>query len=265
MAKQPFGVLILHGFTSSLDCVRGVDVAFRALGIPTRMPALRGHGAASPEALRGVVWRDWVVDARAALHDLQAEVDRVMIVGLSMGALVALTLAADEAGAIDSIVVVAPPIRLTSALAPGHPLAFLAPLVKLLFKRWDLGPPTYADPALAAFHTNYRWAPMAAIGEFFAIIKATRRRLPEVRVPTLIMQSRRDTTVDPQSAQIVYREIATPPGQKRIVWFERSEHEMFLDCEREATIQAVVAYALSRSGVRPGSDLGAPRLAGAVA
>ena len=53
MAKQPYGVLIVHGFTSSLDCVSGIEPPLKALGLPTRMPVLRGHSAESPEALRG--------------------------------------------------------------------------------------------------------------------------------------------------------------------------------------------------------------------
>lgn len=256
MAKQPFGVLILHGFRSSLDCVRGVDVALKAHGFPTRMPALRGHDA-SPEALYGVVWRDWVDDARAALRDLQTEAERIIIVGHSMGALVTLTLAADAAAdsPIDSIVVAAPAIQLTSPFAPGHPRSFLAPLITLLYKRWDFGPATYADPALARLDTNYPWTPTAAIAEFFALIRATRRRLPEVRVPALILQSHADTAVDQHSAEIIYRAIATPPDAKRIVWFEKSEHEMFRDCEREAVIQTVVEYVISRSGARPTLEL----------
>ena len=41
------------------------------------------------------------------------------------------------------------------------------------------------------------------------------------------MQSRKDTTVAPESARIVCDGISTPPDQKRIVWFEVTEHEMF--------------------------------------
>ena len=63
MTRQPYGVLIVHGFTSSLDCVNGVQPFVQDLGLPTRMPVLRGHGAESPEALRGVTWHDWVADA----------------------------------------------------------------------------------------------------------------------------------------------------------------------------------------------------------
>lgn len=251
MAKQPIGVLVIHGFTSSLDCVSGVETAIKALGLPTRMPVLRGHCSESPEALRGVAWRDWVEDAEAGLQDLLTEADKAIICGLSMGGLVALTLAADAAGAagsaIDSIIVAAAAVQLASPMAPGRPLSFLRSLVTRLVKKWDV-PPVYADPALAEFDTNYAWAPTDAISEFLAFSQATRRRLPEIRVPALIMQSHKDTTVAPESAQIIYDGIATPPEQKRIVWFEVTEHEMFRDCEREATIQTVVDYVKERTG-----------------
>jgi carboxylesterase len=253
MVKQQFGVLVIHGFTASLDCVSGVEAAIEALGLPTRMPTLRGHGAESPEALRRVAWRDWVVDAQAALQDLLTEADRVIVFGHSMGGLVALTLAADDAagiasGVIDSLVVAAAAVQLASPVAPGQKLSFLQPLLVRLFKKWDM-PPTYADPALAEFDTNYAWAPTDAIAELLEFAQVTRRRLPEIRVPTLIMQSRRDTTVAPESAQIIYDAISTPPDQKRIAWFEVTEHEMFRDCEREATVQTVADYVKERTGI----------------
>lgn len=53
----------------------------------------------------------------------------------------------------------------------------------------------------------------------------------------------------PESAQIIYEGISTPPDQKRIVWFEVTEHEMFRDCERGATIRTVVDYVRERAGL----------------
>ena len=247
MAKKRYGALIIHGFTSSLDCVNGVEPPLQELGLPTRMPALRGHGADSPEALRGVTWHDWVADAEAALRDLLTEVDRAVVFGHSMGGLVTLTLAADHRDVIDSIVVAAAAVQLTSPFAPGRSLHFLAPLVTRLLKKIDM-PPTYADPALAQYDTNYAWAPTDATASLMEFAKVTRRRLPEVRVPALIMQSRQDTTVAPESAEIIYNGISTPPDQKGIVWFEVTEHEMFRDCEREAAIGTVVAYVRERVG-----------------
>ncbi len=259
MAKQRLGFLVVHGFTASLDCVSGVEAAVGALGVPTRIPLLRGHGAESPEALRGVAWRDWVADGEAALEDLLSEVDRVIVFGHSMGGLVALTLAANVGGEggrdgerrIDSLVVACPAIQLTSPLAPGKPFSFLRPLVERLVSRWKM-PPKYADPRLAAYDTNYAWAPIDAIGELLEFSAVTRGRLPEIDVPMLIMQSQADSTVAPESARIIAESVSTPGDEKRIVWFEETEHEMFRDCQRLEAIETVVDYVRGRLGVLHG-------------
>lgn len=249
ITRHPLGVLIVHGFTSSLDCVRALRPPLAQLGLPTRMPVLRGHGADSPEALRGVSWQDWVADAEAALQGLLIEAEEAIPVGHSMGGLVALTLAANHRGddppAIDSLVLAAAAVQLTSLVSPGGPLAFLGPLVMRARTRVEM-PPTYTDPALAAHDTNYAWAPMDAVEQLFAFIKATRRRLIQVDVPALMLQSHNDSTVAPASAAIIRREIATPPADKWIVWFEETEHEMFQDCERDAVVEVVVDYVRER-------------------
>ena len=67
------GVLLLHGYTSSLDTVNGLLPTLERMGLPYRMPVLRGHGT-HPRDLRGVTARDWYGDASAALDDLLREV-----------------------------------------------------------------------------------------------------------------------------------------------------------------------------------------------
>jgi len=254
MTKQKLGVLILHGFSSSLDCVSAIETQLKALDLPTRMPVLRGHGADSPEALRGVTWHDWVADGEAALQDLLTEAEKVIIFGHSMGGLVALTLAAENEHSVDSIVLAAAAVQLVSPLAPGRSLHFLMPLVRRFVKKWDLQP-DYADPHLAQFDTNYRWTPMDALVSFIEFTEVTRRRLAEVRVPTLIIQSQKDTTVAPDSANIIYNGISTPLEQKRIVWFKVTDHEMFRDCERENTVETVVQYVRERVSLMVGGAL----------
>jgi carboxylesterase len=244
-AKRPLGVLIIHGFSSSLDCVRGIESPLKRLGFPVCMPVLRGHGASSPDALRGVTWHDWVADGEAALQSLLKKTEKVVVFGHSMGGLVALNLAADHAQAIDSIVLAAAAVQMVSPLAPGRPLNFLVPLARRFVKKWDM-PPVYADRSLARHNTNYGWIPMDALLSFIEFSKMTRRRLPEVRMPALIMQSRNDSTVAPESAEIIFHGISTPAKNKRIVWFDATEHEMFRDCERDACVQTVVGYVHER-------------------
>jgi carboxylesterase len=248
MNKQPYGALIIHGFASSLDSVGGIEAQLKLLGIPTCMPVLRGHEQSSPEALRGATWHDWMADAEAGLRALSSEVERVAVVGHSMGGLVALNLAADHAAEVDCIILAAAGIQLGNPLAPGRPLHCLQPLVSRVFKKWDL-PPEYTDPSLARFDTNYHWAPMDAIVSFLEFSDLTRRRLAEVKAPTLILHSRKDTAAAPESADIIWKGISTPVEQKQLVWFERTSHEMFQDCERDAVVGAVVNYVRQRAGL----------------
>jgi carboxylesterase len=135
MSKKPYGVLILHGFPDNLECVRAIEPPLKALGLPIRMPLLRGHGAESPEALRGVTWHDWLADAEAALTDLLRESEKAIVIGYSMGGALTLMLAADHGDKLDSIILAAAAVQLTSPLAPGRPFNFLAPLIALVLKK----------------------------------------------------------------------------------------------------------------------------------
>jgi len=243
---KPFGVLILHGLSASLDCVNGLEPPLRELGIPFRMPVLRGHGATSPEALKGVKWQDWVTDGAAALRDLLEEVDRTVVFGHSMGALVALQLAAQKDCQVDSLILAAPALVFDSPLSEGRPLSFLTPVLPYVLKRWQM-PPNYADPILAQSNTNYPWIPMESVMECIRMQKATRTLLPEVRQPLFILAARQDPTVDPKSVDIIMQESSTPASQQRVEWFEKTRHEMFRDCECDYVIQTVVDYVKERT------------------
>ncbi len=239
--KKTLGVLILHGLSASLDCVNGLEAPLREPGLPIRMPVLRGHGADSPEALQGVKWQDWVADGEAALRDLLDEVERAVVFGHSMGALVAINLAAKMNEQVDSLVVAAPALVFDSPLAEGRPLSFLTPLIRYVIKRWQM-PPDYADPLLAQSNTNYPWIPIESVMEIMRMQKATRQLLPGVRQPLFILAARHDPTVDPKSIEIITTQVSTPPPQQRVDWFETTKHEMFRDCECDCIVKTVVDY-----------------------
>jgi carboxylesterase len=242
--KDPYGVLLLHGFAASLDCVKGVELRIQEQALPEITPTLRGHGAGSPEALRGVVWRDWVSDAEAALDDLGKDAEKVIVVGYSMGGLVALNLAADHRNVVDSIILAATAIEMATPFAADHPLHPLLPLVAHLRARQPM--PSHAGTDSVYFP----WAPASAYAELLEFAEATRRRLPEVYVPALILQGRKDSVVAPQSADIIFDGIATPAWDKRVLWFENTDHIIFCDCERDAATLAVVSYVRERAGLR---------------
>lgn len=245
MIKKAFGALIIHGFSSTPDSVGGIAPPLESLGVPCRMPVLRGHGAENPDALIGINWTDWIADSETAMFELLTVAEKVIVIGHSMGGWIALNLAIDHKDYIDSIIIAGATTRSVSPLGPDRPLHFLVPLFAKLLKKWDW-PPTYADPELAQNDPTYDWIPTDAFIPLFDFMKVTQKRLPAVNVPVLILHSRNDSANAPEGVEMLYNSISTPEGEKQIIWFEKTEHEMFLDCEREEAISTVVTYVKQR-------------------
>jgi carboxylesterase len=209
-------VLVLHGLTSSLGSIMPVVERLAPHGIPCATPWLRGHGT-RPEDLAGVTWRDWYDDASAALDTLLAECEAATVVGLSMGGLVALHLAVERPDRLCGVVAVAP------ALRQAHPLAPLAEGYSRL--------PTTTFLSLVAYG---RWL---------------LPRLGRIHVPVLLLHSHADRVIRPDSATRIYERLTGAPKELR--WFHRSGHEMLVDCEADAVLDAVEAFVLARMPTAP--------------
>jgi len=245
MSKKSLGALLLHGFSGMPTGLGELANQIEKLGLPYRAPTLRGHGANTPNALLGVRWTDWIADAEKEMSELLGETEKVTIIGHSMGGMIALILAAKYSNKIDSIIVAGGSTKIVSPFGPGRPLSFLAPVVLRLKPKWDLKP-VFTDPNYARYDTGYEWVPTITFLQLFDLIRETQRCLPEVIVPTLILHSKKDTSNAPEGARILYETIATPAENKKLVWFEKTEHVMFLDCEEEEIINTVIEYIQGR-------------------
>jgi carboxylesterase len=232
MEKKPLGVLILHGFTGSLDTVKGLVPTVERLGLPYRMPVMRGHGTRY-EDLEGVGPVEWYADAEAALLELSQEAEQIVVVGLSMGGLVTLNLALKHPELLKAMVLVAPALRF------ADPLIGLTPLLKLVFRFWD-SPNSFEDRELAKACTNYTKFPTATFSKFLDYAIDTERRIPEIKTPALILHSRKDKIIHPISAKLLDERLGST--EKRVIWFEKSGHEMFQDLESAAVLQTIGDY-----------------------
>lgn len=87
------GVLLIHGFGGDLAEVRPLAAAFIREGYSVHAPLLPGHGAL-PDALAGVRWQQWAETVAHGFASLRQHCSEVVVVGFSMGALLALLLAA---------------------------------------------------------------------------------------------------------------------------------------------------------------------------
>ncbi|NMC69874.1 MAG: alpha/beta fold hydrolase [Myxococcales bacterium] len=229
---RKLGVLLLHGFTSSVRTVDGMAPLLREAGIPYRIPVLRGHGTRYTD-LEGVTAQDWYEDAETALMELSREVDKVVVVGLSMGGLLAIHLGIRHPDQVAAVVTWGAALRFRDPLAP------LSPLLARVVKSWP-SPESFRDQSLKVYSENYPRFMTSAFSSLFHFARETERRLPELTVPICVLHSKRDQVIDPLSAVLIYRDVSSP--HREIHWFHRSGHEMGQDCEREAVFARTMEF-----------------------
>ncbi len=232
------GALVLHGFTSSLDTVNGLAPLLEAEGIPYRMPYLRGHGD-TPEALRTVKWRDWVDDSAAALDDLLQEVDEAVVVGLSMGGLVTLTLLAERPHRLVGAAVVAP------YLESADPLARFCEILAPVIRNFPAPkPPEYENYVC----TNYTWFPTVSFVELYRFQKHVAGVLAGLNLPLLVLGANKDRVASRKGVLRVYDSVRST--DKAIKWFDKTGHEMMQGCEKDAVFAEIMAFVRTRIEAR---------------
>ena len=165
--------------------------------------------------------------------DLCKEVDKVVVVGLSMGGLVALNLGIRQPEKVAGVVVWAPALRFRDPLAPlsGH-------MAKVI-KSWP-SPEAFQDKSLRIYSENYPKFMTSAFVSLYRYAQETERRLPELRLPLCILHSKKDQVVDPLSANLVYRDVSSP--WREIHWFRKSGHEMGQDLEHAAVFAKTMEF-----------------------
>ncbi len=221
------GVLLIHGFTGSPAEMRTMADYLHERGFTVLAVRLPGHGT-SVEDLNTMVWQQWyrsAVDAYSLLKDMCAE---VFVVGLSMGSLLALRLAAKFP--LAKVVVLSTPINIYDKRLPLLP-------VYRLFKHYV--PKKRRGHEFEGIYT-YDSYPLAALSSFLELINDLKGRLSKVRQPVLIIQSRVEKTVRPDSANYIYDNVAS--SVKELFWLENSGHMVVLGVERELVFEKVYNF-----------------------
>ncbi len=233
----PDAALLLHGLTGSPFEMRHVAERLNARGVRCLGPVMAGHGG-EPRVLQGVRWSDWVEKARRDLSTL-AGARRVLVVGCSMGALVACALAHDRPGQVHGLALLAPALRLSgagrlAALLARSPLARALPLVP------KIGGSDVRDPEMRRANPCMTAVPLSAVAELVALGRHVERLLPAIRAPALVVAGALDRTVKLAGARRLARRSGSGPA--RLVVLPRSAHLVGIDVERDECADEVARF-----------------------
>ena len=229
----PHGALVLHGFTGSPVSMRPLAEAVAEAGFAVDMPRLPGHGT-SVEDMVETGWDDWLTEAERALEALQARTPggKVIVVGLSMGGMLTTALAEGHPE-LAGIVLINAPVSVPSEMAVAVE-GMLAGGMEVM----DSIGGDIADPD--ADEASYDATPLRALLTMIMAGAQVRERLPEIRVPALVITSRQDHVVNPEDSNVLAQQISGPVEH---LWLEKSFHVATLDYDKAEVESATVAFA----------------------
>ncbi|MEE9369447.1 MAG: alpha/beta fold hydrolase [Pontiella sp.] len=243
-ATSDTGILLCHGYLAAPQEMRPLGEYLHAAGYTVYGARLQGFGT-TPEQLLDVSWEDWMISFNRAYAVLRNSCRKVILGGFSAGALLVLLSAARKKDAVDSIFCIDTPLVLMNRLACTLTPAALG---WNRFMRALRIPATFSETIKNQSETpdiNYPVHYLESVRELCNLIAACREALPEVESPCLIIHGNEDPVADPQSAEIVYKEIGSAIKKRVVV--EADYHNLVQQEGREKVFEEVLRFIESQS------------------
>jgi carboxylesterase len=167
----------------------------------------------------------------------------VAVVGFSTGGTLALHLAANRL--VDRMALMAPFLRVRHrwfyGFRPEHYLNTIGRFVRRIPRRASAVSDRRLRDEVERIIT-FRTFSLEAARSAVELIQIVRAEAHRITTPTLILQSHRDSIVDPRGASWLFDHLGTSRADRELVWFDRSDHLLALDVEREVVIARVLRF-----------------------
>lgn len=193
---------------------------------------LAGHATRPKDMVRSR-WTDWTASVEDGYNLLRGAVDRIYLVGLSMGG--ALSLLMSTKLDVKGVVTISTPYELPDE----HP----AWQIKLYSYFRAYMPKTREEPGAGWFdkeafkeHISYPLNPIRSAAELKALLGRMQTALPKVTVPVYMIHSRDDTYVVPENMERIYAGLVNASDRTK-VYITGSGHVVTRDAARDQVFE----------------------------
>ncbi|GAA0091091.1 carboxylesterase [Paraclostridium bifermentans] len=226
------GCLLIHGFTSTPAEMYPLAKVLNDKGYTVNSILLSGHGTTHDELLK-VSYIDWYNDVESAYEELLFECEKVIVIGHSMGGLLALILASNYH--IDKL------ILLACAIKPNNRLVKYTGVLKYFKKYtgWDTHNSKKSDDC-DKYRLHYNVFPLHAVHQLHLASRAASSCLRNIDSDTLILQDKNDSQVKKEGAYALYNGINS--NYKKLYWIDDATHSLTLGPKKEEVFKRIIDF-----------------------
>lgn len=239
--KGRTGVFLIHGFGDSPQTMKGMAEYFSSRGMSVHAPLLPGHGT-TPYDMTHVTWNEWLEHLLEEYDGFSKGLDRIYVAGSSTGGNLAIVLASkrDVAGVIS----MGTPMRFKFHVLV-RPVYTLYRHLKLLHKKsYPFGK---KDMDVVRWKIQYSHVPLKSVANVLELVKLTKKTLPKLRAPLLVMQSERDHMLPRKNAEILY---SLGRSKKKLVFVPDSYHVFIMDRHKDMAFKNIYEFMMENE-IRP--------------
>lgn len=229
--------LLIHGFTGTPKEMRWMGEYLNQQGFTCLGVRLAGH-ATIPEDMIASRWTDWTASVEDAYSLLKDLTDRIFLVGLSMGGILALLMSTRLD--VKGVVAMSTPYKLPDDPRLRH-IEWISKIVAYMPKSEGEPGSGWFDKEAWNEHVSYPMNPVRSIGELNKLLGEMRAALPQVNVPVMLIHSSDDKYVALENMEMIYADLVNASDKKKL-YVAGSGHVVTRDAARRQVFEAAAEF-----------------------
>lgn len=224
LGSGPVAVLLIHGLTGTPTELRRVAQGLAKRGHTVYVPTLAGHCGDNAD-LQATGWKDWYESMRRTFVGIRQRHEKVIVGGLSMGAVMSMHMAAQHPGEIAGLLLYSTTLRYDGwnipKVAKLSRLVMAIPFGVHLCRFNETSPYGIKDVRLRAIverqmkageSSNAGLLTMSGVSvrELHRLVAVVKREMPLVKTPALVLHSSEDDITSRWNADYVEKHLGGP-------------------------------------------------------
>lgn len=227
------GCLMVHGFTGTPKEMRWLGEFLNEKSIAVNAPRLAGH-ATEPGDMQRSNWQDWVASVEDAYHCIRPNVEKLFIIGLSMGGILACVTASYLK--FEGLITISTPYEIPQK---DWRLRFIRQFA-LIMPKVEKGQGDWHNQDAEKDHVDYPYQPTRSIAELLDLFVQLQESLPKLNLPSFHIHSTKDKSVPSIHLQKIVEHNGS--SYKRTLMVHNSGHVVIREPDRFLVFEEIYDF-----------------------